>query len=234
MIKRAGLLVVAGNEINLSRWHAAFDEHLGKEERGERCFQGRLHDQRVARSHAGRNLVRHEIERKIERRDRADDAERKPAHQPEMPAAWCIRVNVEQFTLLSSRLLAGHGESDDRSRDFTIRKRAGLPGLGDHRLDKIRTPLLDAVRDSCEQVAPRMGRLCPRDFKRLVRHLDRLIHRLCVSQWNLRKFLSGVGVNHRRGAACLTPFGADEQPRSFCAGHHLLHLLDFAFFDKDF
>ena len=130
--------------------------------------------------------------------------------------------------------LRGHGESDDRSRDFPIRKRAGLPGLGDHRLDKIRTPLLDAVRDSCEQVASRMGRLCPRDFKRLVRHLDRLIHRLCVSQWNLRKFLSGVGVNHRRGAACLAPLGADEQPRSFCAGHHLPHLLDFAFFDKDF
>ncbi len=232
--QRASLLVVAGDEIHLARRHAAFDEHLGEQERGERCFQGRLHDQRVARSHAGRNLVRDEIERKIERRDRADDAEGKPAHQPEMPAARCIRVNVEQFTVLPPRLLARHGESDDRSRDFSIRKRVGLPRLGDHRLDKIRAPFFDATRDSRQQVAASMGRLCTRDFKRLVRDLDRLVHRLCVSERNLREFLSGVGIDHRRGAARLAPFGTDEQPRSFCAGRHLLHLLDFAFFDKDF
>ena len=77
--------------------------------------------------------------------------------QPEVPAARRIGVQLEHLTVLPPRLLAGHGKSHDRPRDFGFRERVRLPRLCDDRLHKFRAPFLDAVRDSRQQVAASVG-----------------------------------------------------------------------------
>ena len=65
--------------------------------------------------------------------------------------------------------------------------------------------LLDAPRDPRQQIPTSVRRLRPRDFKRLVRDLDRLIHRLRITQRNLRNLLAGVGIDDCLGATRLAP-----------------------------
>ena len=64
------------DDVEPARREARLRLELGEEKRGERRLRRRLQDDRAAGGERRRDLVRDEVEREVERRDRADDADR--------------------------------------------------------------------------------------------------------------------------------------------------------------
>ena len=69
----------AGDDVDPARRQACLLLELGEEERGERRRRRRLQHDGAACGERGRDLVRDEVEREVERRDRADDPDRQAA-----------------------------------------------------------------------------------------------------------------------------------------------------------
>ena len=65
---------IAGDDREHFRRQAGLVEHVGERQRGQRRQLGRLQHHAVVGGDRGRDLVRHHVERMVERRDRRDDA----------------------------------------------------------------------------------------------------------------------------------------------------------------
>ena len=66
---------------------AVVDQQLGEGDAAERRLAGRLQHHRAAGGDGRRQLVGHEVEREVERADRADDADRHPQREAELALA---------------------------------------------------------------------------------------------------------------------------------------------------
>ena len=77
----------AGDDVDPARRQACLLLELGEEERRERRRRRGLQHDGAARGERGRDLVGDEVEREVERRDRADDPDRQPQGQRELSLA---------------------------------------------------------------------------------------------------------------------------------------------------
>jgi hypothetical protein len=106
---------------------ALVDEHLGQLDRAERGLAGRLQHHRATSGNRRRHLVHHQIQREVERGDRADDADRHAQCEPDLALAGGDRVERNHLARQLARLGGGELERADRAFGFDTR---GLDRLG--------------------------------------------------------------------------------------------------------
>ena len=182
---------------------------LGQEQRGKRRLARRLQDDGTARRQCGRELVRDEIQGKVERADRADDPDRLTQRERELAGARLRRVHRHHLT----RELAGL-DSGERVRRHRAHR---LDTRGLHRLARL---IGDHPRHFFVTAAERPGDL-DEDLGALVRG-HRFAHRRfgrvqCLARLaraGLRDAsddLAGERRAHIEPLTRLNPFSADQQ-----------------------
>ena len=198
---------------------------LREEQRGERRLRRGLEHDRAAGGERGRDLVRDEVEREVEGRDRADDADRLPQREGELPCAGLRRVHRHHLAGELARLDRGEREGGHRARGLDAGGLERLAGLGRDRLRDLLVAAAEVARDADE------------DLGALVRR-QRLPHRRLggvdrppgLGGARLRDppdDVAGVGGAHLDPVAGLDPLAADQQlllgrcrrhPLSLCSG----------------
>src|SRR5690606_25007751 len=83
---------------------------LGEAQCGERRRLGGLDDDRAARRQRGRDLVRDEVEREVERGDADDRAEREAAHKTLATGGRGVQVERQYLAAEAPGLLGGEGK----------------------------------------------------------------------------------------------------------------------------
>ena len=113
---------------------------------------------------AGRELVAHEVEREVERADRADDADRHPQREAELPDAGDVGVHRDHLAGERARLDRREREGSRRAGSLDAR---GLDRLGRFARDAP-GELLVALTDPARRGVEDLGAL-PRGEQRLAR-----------------------------------------------------------------
>ena len=131
---------------------------LREEERRERRLRGRLEHDGAACGKRRCDLVGHEVEREVERADRADDADRKPHGERELSLACLRRVHRDDLARELSRLHGRHRVRGHRPRDLDPCRLERLPGLGrDLPRGLVGSPA-ERARDTHEDLCPLVRR----------------------------------------------------------------------------
>ena len=113
---------VAGDDRQHRRRQAGFVQDVGERERGQRRLLGGLQHHPVVGRDRRRDLVRHLVQRMVERRDRGDDAEQRLAQRVDL-ARLAVRRQVagEHLAVVLQRRIAGEREHVARAADFVER-----------------------------------------------------------------------------------------------------------------
>ncbi len=94
---------------------ALVEEQSGERDRGERRLAGRLQHDGTTGGDRGCELVGDEVEREVERADRADDTDRKPQAERELPFARDARVHRDDVAAERARRDRGEREGGNRA-----------------------------------------------------------------------------------------------------------------------
>ena len=115
---------------------AGFEDDFAERQRGERCLRRGLEDDRAAGGEGGRNLVRDQVEREVERRDGQDGADGKALDQS--PAAFVAfgQVEGDGFAAQAHGFFGGGLEGEHGAIDFSAGQAQGLAGFGDDELSE--------------------------------------------------------------------------------------------------
>ena len=97
---------------------AFVEQHLGQQQCSERRLRGGLQHHRAPCGDRGSNLVGYEVQRKVERADRADDPDRESEREAELAGTGVVRVHGDRLAGEGARLDRGEPESAHRSRRF--------------------------------------------------------------------------------------------------------------------
>ncbi len=131
---------------------------LGEEERRERSLGSGLQHDRTAGCERGRHLVRDEVEREVERRDRADDPDRHAQRECQLPLTGRRRVHRQRVSRELPRLDRRHREGGDRTRRLHAGRLQGLPGLRADGARGLVVALREEPRDAIEDRRALVGR----------------------------------------------------------------------------
>ena len=91
----------------LRRQAAVLDEQLGELDRAERGLPRRLQDDRATGRDRRGDLVRDQVEREVERRDRTDHTDRTPHREPDLALAGRDRIERNEVAVERARLGGG-------------------------------------------------------------------------------------------------------------------------------
>src|SRR3954447_8775766 len=100
----------------VGRQTAVVDQHLRESNRAERCLAGRLQHHWATGGDGRRQLVSNEVQREVERRDRADNADGHAQREAELAFAGCERVEWHHL----ARQLARFGRGELKRADGTL------------------------------------------------------------------------------------------------------------------
>ena len=104
----------AGDDVEVLGGQAALvDQHLGQFDRAERCLAGRLEHDGTTGGDRRSELVGDEVEREVERGDRADDADRHAEGEAQLAFAGGDRVERDHLPRQLARLGGGELERAD-------------------------------------------------------------------------------------------------------------------------
>ena len=193
---------------------------LREQERRERRLRRGLEHDRAAGRERRRDLVRDEVEREVEGRDRADDADRTAQRERELAGAGLRSVHRDHLAGELPRLDRGERERGHRARRLDPGSLERLAGLGGDRLRDLLVAAAELAGDADEDLGP------------LVRRQGLLHRRLGgvdgapgLRRAGLRDSaddLAGVGRAHVDPVAGLDPLAGDQQPLlGRCRGHAL-------------
>ena len=144
----------AGDDVEPAGRQARLLLELGEEQRRERCRGRRLEDDRAAGGERRRDLVGDEVEREVERRDRADDPDRQPQRERELALAGRRGVHRHH--------LARRACAPRRRRRCTSRRRAALDARRLQRLARPRRRSAAQLPPGAPRAAARSHRGCAR------------------------------------------------------------------------
>ena len=120
----------ADDDVEPARGQARLVLELGQQQRRERRLRGGLEHDRAAGGERGRDLVGDEVEREVERRDRADDTDRAAQRERELALAGLRRVHRHHLAGQRARLDGGHRVGRHRARHLDASGLQRLAGLG--------------------------------------------------------------------------------------------------------
>ena len=123
---------------------------LGEEQRRERRRARGLEHDRAAGGERGGELVRDEVAREVEGRDRADDADRPAQRERDLALAGLRRVHRDDVAGELARFDRGERVGRDGPRRLDARGLDRLAGLGADRLGHVLVPLAQQARDAVE------------------------------------------------------------------------------------
>ena len=155
-------------------------QHLAHDDRAERSPARRLEHERTADGERRRDLVRREVEGKIERRDEAAGADRHPF--PDALIAACARADVERLDFPGdpNRFLGGDPERVDQPGDLALAVLDRLPRLDAEREGQLFGALPEAVDAMLEHGLPLIARHARHRLDRGSRGGDACVDRLRV------------------------------------------------------
>ena len=159
----------ADDDVQPARGQAGLVLELREEERRQRRLRGGLEDDGAAGGERRRDLVRDEVERKVERRDRADHADRPPQRERELALAGLRGVHRHHLAGELARLDGRHRVRRHRPRHLDARRLQRLARLGGDLLRRLVGPASERARDAHED----LGALV-RGERRLHRPLGRV------------------------------------------------------------
>ena len=152
---------------------AGLVDQLGELERADRRLRrGSQHD-RVSRGERGRDLVRHEIEGEVERRDAGDRAERHAAHVRDAAVVPGDPVERHDLPVDPLRLLGGDRERECGAVDFDARGADRLSRLERDRARKFVAARGHAGADLLQDLRALPRRQAARRLERVDRSCDR-------------------------------------------------------------
>ena len=131
---------IAGHDRQHLRRQSGLVQQVGQQQRGERRFLGRLQHHPVVGRDRRRDLVRHLVQRMIERRDGGNGAEQRLAQRVHL-ARLAVRRQVarEHLAVVLQRRIAGEHEHVAGAADLVDRILLAQPGLGGDQVgDRVR------------------------------------------------------------------------------------------------
>ena len=144
----------AGDDVQPSGGQARFLLELGEQQRRERRLACGLEHDCAARRKRRCELVRDEVEREVERRDRADDPDRQPQRQRQLPLACCRALHRHHLACEAAGLECREGEGRRGTLGLDSRSLERLAGLGGDGPRRLFDPLLEQRRDPVEDPRP--------------------------------------------------------------------------------
>ncbi len=151
--------------------------------------------------------MRDEVERKVERADRADDPDRTAQREGELPLAGLGGVHRHHLAGKLAGFHGGEGVRRHRARGLDTRRLQRLTGLiGDHARD-----LLVAAAETCRDANEDLCTLVcgQRVLHRPLRRIDRAARFVCARFCHTPDDVAGVGRAHLEPVARVDPLTAD-------------------------
>ena len=138
------------DDVQPSGGQAGLHLELGEKQRGQRRLRRRLQHHGAAGGERRRDLVRHEVEREVERRDRPDDPDRHAQRERDLAGACRRRVHRNDVAGELARLDRGHREGGHGARRLDSGSLHRLPGLGGDRPSDLLAVLVDQTGGAVE------------------------------------------------------------------------------------
>ena len=132
--QRRGLGPAARHHVDPPGRHAGLVEDPAEQQRRGRRLRRRLEDDRATGRDRGAELVRHQVEGEVERRDPDHDADREPAQQRGAPRPGREAPEVDQLAVRGSGDPGRVGERFGAAFRLDAGEGERLPRLLDHRL----------------------------------------------------------------------------------------------------
>src|SRR5579875_851716 len=167
---------------------------FGQQQRRSRTLRRRLDDHCVAGGQRRRDLVAHQVERKIERRDRGDRTDRKTLHHPDCAGTGGIEIERLVMPAEALGLLRGQRENSNRARDLGAGIADRLAGAVENRVLEITPAFGDSLRDRGQNFRALGARKPPRFGKGARGSIDRRIRLSGARPRNPRDDFAGVGI----------------------------------------
>ena len=144
--RRAG----ADHDLQDAVGEAGLGEQLRQPQRGQWSAGGRLEHDGVAAGQGRRHLVRHEIEREVERRDGGDHAARLADRPAEAVLAARVRVHLDDLAGRALCLFAGPAERRGAALGLAARVLERLTALGRDEARELLGVVLDEMRGALQ------------------------------------------------------------------------------------
>ena len=138
------------DHVQPSRRGAGLGLELGEEERRQRRLLGGFEHDRAARGERGGDLVRDEVEREVEGRDRGDDPDRHAERERDLAHPGGRRVHRHGVAGELARLDRRHGEGRDRAGSLDPCRLHGLARLSGDRPSRVVGALCEKSGDAVE------------------------------------------------------------------------------------
>src|SRR5581483_423804 len=131
---------------------SSFKEKVSELQRAKRCLRRGLEQDRRSQSERWRQLVRHQIQRKVKWRDGEDWACGKAPHHA--PSAFIAFEQIERqhFTAFTHCFFCRSREGQDGTLDFHPRSLERLPCFGNNQLRQIVFLCGDFFRDTLQNL----------------------------------------------------------------------------------
>ena len=199
----------ARDDVQPARRQAGLGQGLGQQPGGERCPLRRLEDHRTAGGQGGSDLVQHQVEREVERRDRGDDSERLRVGEPERDHPGSHFVELYGLRRQPPGLLGGDPQRADGAGDFDQGRRDRLAGFGPQQLGEVGRPLGDQLGGLQQHVSPGRGR--PTGEHRRLGRRDRLRGLVRAGDGDGADQRLVVRIVHLEGVDTVHPLAVDEE-----------------------
>ena len=144
-------------------------EELGQAERADRRGGRRLHHDGRADAERRSDLVRHQVQREVERGDAEHRTDREPAQQAHPRSQRCLGVETHHLVVPVPDHLGGPPERGDRPRGLDRRPFERLAALTRDQLRVLVDRLGQALGDVIERLGSHMDREVLGRLERLVR-----------------------------------------------------------------
>jgi hypothetical protein len=191
-------------------------EELPQEQRSERRLGGGLDDDRRADREGRRHLVRHQVDREVERRDRQHGSEGEAPDQCGPGPEALLGVEAHDLALETAALLRGPPEGGNGASGLDLCPLEGLAPLARDDL----CDLLDALIEAPGDVHERLGARVSRQLASLLEAVRRGLHRpfdvSLLRQGNGRDEGAVVRVRDLDRLAALLPLACDEVFLDLC------------------
>src|SRR4029077_1853787 len=196
-------------------------DHLRHQQRRQGCLRRRLQYHGAARRDRRRDLMRHQVQRKITPRDARDRPQRKALYDPPAPRSKLLPVEWQILTVDTGAFFGGNGKSEDGALDLGPCRLNRLSGFLAQSARKFFLALRDTFRHATQHALAFESRQAARGAKRLDRRSDRRFRMLPSALVYASDDRAVVGRFHLDEVALFHPFSVHQETvgGDVCYGH---------------